>query len=241
MKRVKQPVTFFFLASMTLVLAVALVACFEPPFQDNPHGAAYVKQITPTAQPTVSLPAKPTVVPHLAQAGFGSTLQNLVAQYGQPTTYSVPPLYAFQDGPEKWPQGSLVIVTMKSGRAVEFSYVPGNHPMTFQEAQDFAVKLLPDDAQGPTTIQQEDDQQGKCLAKVYQSNLLKTIFPADDFMSMDGKDNKPGTVTINFYPELDRSYNYNGNIGQNGDGNNVLLNHNQVSSVLINLGERPSC
>ena len=129
---------------------------------------------------------------------------------------------------------------MKDGQAVEFSYVPGSdHPMTYQEAQDWAVKLLPDDAQGPTTIQKEDDHLGKCLAKTYSSNLLKTLFPADDFMAANGSDGTPGTVTVNFFP--DAATNDYGQYENGGNfGSNVLI-PNQVNSVLVNLGSRPSC
>jgi hypothetical protein len=50
--------------------------------------------------------------------GFGASLQAIVSQYGQPTKYTKLPLYAFQDGNDAWPQGSLIIVTMKEDHAI---------------------------------------------------------------------------------------------------------------------------
>lgn len=214
-----------------------LAAC-DTRFQDNPHGPSYVNQLTPEATvPTIPTTGI-TTDPHLSAFGFGASLQAIAAQYGQPTKYTKPPLYAFKDGNNAWPHGSLIIVTMKDDRAVEFSYVPGSdHPMTYQEAQDFAVKLLPDDVQGPKTVQQEDDHNGKCLAKIYHSETLKKIFPSNDFISPDGKDNDPGSVTINFYPNGDT--NTDGQYSSVAD--NTIHNASIVNSMLINLGNRPSC
>lgn len=222
------------------LLAIGLLAGCDTLFQLNPHGPEYVDTLTPTVVPHVT--GTPAHEPHLSLAGFGSTLPDLAAQYGNPTGYSSPPLYAFQDQGQKWPNGSLIIVTMKSNRAVEFAYDPGtNHPMTYQEAQDFAVKLLPDDVQGPTTIQQEDDHNGKCLAKTYTSKLLATIFPADDFISANGKDALPGTVTVNFFPDYQISTTEGTPSPNQVITGNVLLNHDQVNSVLVNLGSVPDC
>jgi len=103
------------------------------------------------------------------------------------------------------------------------------------------VKLLPDDASGPVTLQTEDDTQGKCLAKTYQSTLLKSAFPADDFMSADGKDGKPGSVTVNFFPNLRRTLEKTVDGGATFPAGDVLIDSNTVSSVLVNLGTRPSC
>ncbi len=229
-----------------LLVAIGIAAC-DTPFQNNPHGPTYVDQITPITTVPVVATTKPTITLHLSPFGLGASLQAIVAQYGQPTKYTVPPLYAFQDGGDSaWPKGSLIIVTMKEDRAVEFSYAPGSdHPMTYQEAQDFAVKLLPDDAQGPKTVQQEDNNQGKCLAKTYHSDLLKKIFSPNDFMSPDGKDTNLGSVTVNFYPDaatysITDSTDY-GKYTQQGDGSNHIVSTNRVNSVLINLGDRPSC
>lgn len=226
-----------FCFSLILVASV-LVAC-DTEFQNNPHGLSYVNQLTPAASAPAISNTNVTVAPHLSAFGFGASLQAIATQYGQPTKYTKPPLYAFQDGNDMWPQGSLIVVTMKEDRAIEFSYVPGSdHPMTYQEAQDFAVKLLPDDAQGPKTVQQEDDHNGKCLAKIYHSETLKKIFPADDFISPDGKDTDLGSVTVNFYPNAELALNgeYSG-----GGGYNTIISTNTVNSVLINLGNRPSC
>jgi hypothetical protein len=116
-------------------------------FQDNPHGSFFLNQLEPQGTAPVVPAVKPTPLAHFSSFGLGASLQGLLAQYGQPTKYSAPPFYAFQDGNDAWPKSSLIVVTMKDSRAIEFSYVPGtNHPMTYQEAQDFAVKLLPDDA-----------------------------------------------------------------------------------------------
>lgn len=232
---------------LSILCIFALSAC-DTDFQNNPHGTSYVDALTPQASvPTVPATTKVATDQHLSPFGFGASLQAIVAQYGQPTKYTVPPLYAFQDGSAVWPSGSLIIVTMKENRAIEFSYVPGSdHPMTYQEAQDFAVKLLPDDAQGPKTVQKEDDHNGKCLAKTYHSELLKKIFPSNDFISVDGKDSDLGSVTVNFYPDSLVSSGVTsvdstpeGEYELAGGANEVV--NNQVNSVLINLGSRPSC
>lgn len=236
MKHVHRP-TFFVLA---LMLMLTLSAC-DTAFQNNPHGPAYVQQLTPVS-PAPLLPTnKTSTLPHLSPFGFGASLQALVSHYGQPTGDTAPPLYGFHDGNNAWPKGSLVIVTIKNNRAVEFSYVPGSdHPMTYQEAQDFAVQLLPDDVQGPKTIQQENDHAGKCLAKTYQSALLKTQFPSNDFISPDGKDTSAGSVTLNLYP--DNVTLPNGTYSNpDSSSYNTLTSTNQINSVLINLGSKPSC
>ena len=224
--------------SVSFIIVSCMFAACDTDFQNNPHGPYYLNQLTPEATLPAISTANITAAPHLSSFGLGASLQAIIAQYGQPTKYTKPPLYAFQDGNDAWPQGSLIIVTAKEDRAVEFSYVPGSdHPMTYQEAQDFAVKLLPDDAQGPKTVQQEDDHNGKCLAKVYHSATLKQVFPPDDFISPDGKDNDPGSVTVNFYPDASTN-----NAGQYINmGSNTISNTSTVNSVLINLGNRPSC
>ena len=226
---------------LVILLVSSLAAC-DTAFQNNPHGTSYVAQLTPLATAPVIPTTGAASVPHLSPFGFGASLQAIAAQYGPPTKYSAPPLYAFQDGNDAWPKGSLVIVTIKENRAVEFSYVPGSdHPMTYQEAQDFAVKLLPDDVQGPKTVQPEDDHTGKCLARAYHSDLLKKTFPPNDFLSPDGKDSDPGSVTINLYPDGATNV-YNQYITSGFWGtDNVIQNTSQVNSVLINLGSRPSC
>lgn len=222
------------------VLLVTLLSACDTTFQNNPHGPAYIDQLTPLASaPTVPV-GKPTTNPRLSPFGFGASLATITTQYGQPTKYSAPPLYAFQDGNDVWPKGSLVIVTMKEDRAVEFSYVPGtDHPMTYQEAQDFAIKLLPDDAQGPKTVQKEDDHNGKCLAKTYHSDILKSVFPTNDFISPDGKDSAAGSVTVNFFPDSEMLF--DGKYNNDGSLSNNILNAIQVNSILINLGSQPSC
>lgn len=238
-------VPFLFLVLLSFLLA----ACGDPNFQNNPHGPASLAQMTPLAQsPSIpSLPA-PTVDPHLAPYGFGASLQSLISHYGQPTKWSTPPLYAFADtdigSPQPWPVGSLVIVTMRYNQAIEFSYVPGaGHPMTYQEAQIFAGKLLPADAQGPKTIQQENTSQGKCLAKTYQSATLRADFSPDDFLAPDGKDDMLGSVTVNFYPNapVDTASSDTPGHYDNYGGSNMLNDTNTVNSVLVNLGSQPSC
>ena len=225
---------------LTITLMLVLTAC-DTAFQNNPHGAYYINQLTPSANiPTIPT-TQTTPTPHLSPFGLGASLPAIVAQYGQPTKYTAPPLYAFQDGNNTWPKGSLIIVTMKNDQAVEFSYVPGtDHPMTYQEAQDFAVKLLPDDAQGPKTVQKEDDPSGKCLAKTYHSDLLKQIFPANDFITPDGKDQDLGSVTVNFFPDANTGF--DGQYTQTiPSGSNSITSTNQVNSILVNLGSRISC
>lgn len=236
----KRLTTSPFLCLVLLLVSVLAVAC-DTSFQNNPHGPFFANQLTPLSTLPMVSTAKPITKPHLSAFGLGASLQAIAAQYGQPTKYSAPPLYVFQDGNDAWPKGSFIIVTMKEDRAVEFSYVPGSdHPMTYQEAQDFAVKLLPDDAAGPKTVQQEDDHNGKCLAKTYHSDVLKSLFPSNDFTSPDGKDTDWGSVTVNFYP--DSFTNVQGQYDNGGNfGSNLIQSTSQVNSVLINLGSRPSC
>ena len=231
---------FSFLMLISLLFVGSLVAC-DTEFQNNPHGLSYIYQLTPLTTAPVVPTAKATPIPSLAPFGFGASLQAITTQYGPPTRYSAPPLYAFQDGSNPWPKGSLIIVTMKEDRAVEFSYVPGsNHPMTYQEAQDFVVKLLPSDIQGPKTVQQEDDHNGKCLAKIYHSDILKKTFPPNDFLSPDGKDSDPGSITVNFFPYGTTSYDGQYSTSDNfGTSNHVTPS--QVNSILVNLGSRLSC
>ncbi len=75
---------------------------------------------------------------------------------------------------------------------------------------------MPDDVQGPKMVQQEDDPNGKCLAKTYHSDLRKKIFPPNDFLSPDGKDSDPGRVTVNLYP--DSNINVSGQYENGSDG-----------------------
>jgi hypothetical protein len=217
-----------------LSLALLFVACGAK-FQDNPHGPAYLFALTPAAQGPVVPPTQGKLLPHFTNAGFGASLQALRDQYGAPTGLSRPPVYAFNYGPPNSPRSAQLLVTMQDGQAVEFSYVP-QHPMSYQEGEAFAVKLLPDDAAGPTTVQQESDDKGTCLAQTFKSTFLAQLFPKTDFLSPNGKDDTPGAVTVNFYPNLQR---YSDN--QTVEPNTAPLDHNTVSSVLVNLGTRPSC
>jgi hypothetical protein len=143
-----------------LSLALLLVACGN--FQDNPHGPAYIYTLTPTTNGPAIPPGKGQLLAHFTAAGFGASLQALRDQYGDPTGLSRPPIYAFNDGASNKAQAAQLLVTMKDAQAIEFSYVP-QHPMTYQEGEDFATKLLPDDAVGPTVVQKEDDNNGTCV------------------------------------------------------------------------------
>jgi len=223
-------------------LSLLILSACDSAFQNNPHGPSYVLALTPVSS-APSVPISTALKPpaHLSPFGFGASLAALVAHYGQPTPYSAPPLYAFHDGNDTWPKGSLVVVTMKNNRAVEFAYDPGtDHPMTYQEAQDFAVQLLPDDVQGPKTVQLENDHTGKCLAKTYQSPLLKALFPPNDFISPDGKDTADGSVTLNLYPDAGTNE-FSKVYSSDAFGSNTIVSTNQVNSVLLNLGSQPSC
>ncbi len=213
--------------SFTLLLA----ACGN--FQDNPHGPAYIYTLTPTAKGPAVPPGKGQLPAHFTSAGFGASLQSLRDQYGDPTGLSRPPIYAFNDGTSNKAQPAQLLVTMKDGQAVEYSYVP-QHPMTYQEGEAFATKLLPDDAVGPTVVQKEDDNNGTCLAQTFTSAVLAKLFPKSAFLSPDGKDDMPGSVTVNFYPNFYRLSDQTMSSGN-------LADHVSVSSVLVNLGTRPSC
>src|SRR5947199_6908737 len=103
---------FSFLMLISLLFVGSLVAC-DTEFQNNPHGLSYIYQLTPLTTAPVVPTAKATPIPSLAPFGFGASLQAITTQYGPPTRYSAPPLYAFQDGSNPWPKGSLIIVTMK--------------------------------------------------------------------------------------------------------------------------------
>ncbi len=216
-----------------MILAGLLAACGS--FQDNPHGPAYIYTLTPTTNGPAVPPGKGKLMAHFTSAGFGASLQALRDQYGAPTGLSRPPIYAFNDGTSGKAQPAQLLVTMKDAQAIEFSYVP-QHPMTYQEGEDFATKLLPDDVVGPATIQKEDDNNGTCLAQTFTSAVLAKLFPKSAFLSADGKDDTPGSVTVNFYPNFNRWNDQT--LDQSSPG---PLDHVSVSSVLVNLGTRPSC
>lgn len=222
-----------FLLIAFAILALLLAACGS--FQDNPHGPAYIYTLTPTASGPVVPPGKGKLLPHFSSAGFGASLQSLRDQYGDPTGLSRPPIYAFGDGVSNKAQLAQLLVTMKDGQAIEFSYVP-QHPMTYQEGEDFATKLLPDDLIGPTVVQKEDSSNGTCLAQTFKSTVLANLFPKSAFLSPDGKDDTPGSVTVNFYPNFYRDTDQTINTSNPGPIDSV-----SVSSVLVNLGTRPSC
>ena len=220
-----------------LPLLLLLSGC-EQDFTVNPHGGQYLSSLSSDNAPKIAVSSNQSI----SGAILGSSLANFVAQYGQPTGYSRPPLYVFNDAhaTEGWPKGSAIIVTVQNMQAVEFSYDPGSdHPMTYQEAQAFAISVLPQDAQGPTTVQQENISQGKCLAKTYTSASLATIFPKNDFTSPTGKDSLPGTVTVNYYPDYELTTSNQSN--QDITGNNMVNSTTQVNSVTVELGSSPSC
>lgn len=222
-----------FLLLVFVIVALLLAACGS--FQDNPHGPAYIYTLTPTTSGPTVPPGKGTLLPHFSSAGFGASLQSLRDQYGDPTGLSRPPIYAFGDGASSKAQPAQLLVTMKDSQAIEFSYVP-QHPMTYQEGEDFATKLLPDDVVGPTVVQKEDDNNETCLAQTFKSTILANLFPKSAFLSPDGKDDTPGSVTVNFYPNFNRYSDQTLNTNNIGPADQV-----SVSSVLVNLGTRPSC
>ncbi len=225
------------------IAMLCLLSACNQQYTDNPHGIAYLDAQTPTAKgPSVSS-GESNLPVHIQAAGLGAPLQSFVQRYGLPKGgYSHPPLYAFQVGPDSYPDGgSLLIVTIQNNRAIEFSYVAGrNHPMTYQEAQEIIARLLPDDVTGPTLIHPADDNKKQCLVKAYQSQALAKLFQTQDFLAVTGADARSGTITANFFPDLS-SRNINGQDGDSFTGDSELANTTNASSILVNLGTRPAC
>jgi hypothetical protein len=225
------------------IAIICLLSACDQKYADNPHGIAYLDTQTPTAKgPDVPL-AKTLLPPHIRPAGLGAPLTTFVQKYGAPKGgYSHPPLYAFQVGPDSYSNGgSILIVTIQNDRAIEFSYVAGNqHPMTYQEAQEIIAKLLPDDVTSPTLVHPADDSKKQCLVKAYQSDSLALLFQHQDFLASSGTDAKVGSITANFFPDLSSRTIYGQDSGSlNGDS--ILANTTNVSSVLVNLGSKPAC
>lgn len=223
--------------------ALVLLAACNTPFPFNPLGAQYLNSITPTAAPKVATVSYGTTAGPSAQ--LGSPLSAFAEQYGQPTTFSKPPIYAFHDTnqSEGWPTGSQILVVMTNMQASEISYVSGtDHPMTYQEAQIFSVSVLPTDSAGPTTLQQENDGAGKCLTKLYTSKSLALEFPASDFVNPSGSTAPVGTATVTFFPDYEIKNNDNGTpITGDSIGGSTILSPIQVSSILITLGNAIVC
>jgi hypothetical protein len=168
--------------------------------------------------------------------------------YGAPLAISRPPTqYVFQTTIEAWSGGSVLIVDFENGaqdvvpRAIQFSFVPGsNHPTTYEQAQALAEALLPSDITGPVVVNQQNQDKRVCLSKSYNSPVLAQLFPPQDFIGQNGKIGKPGDVVVSFFPSLNQDT--VNNIPEGGlSGDDQITNPNTIGSVLIALGDRPSC
>jgi hypothetical protein len=241
------------------LLSLLLVACGSV-YGTNPlgYGYAYDQMASPTPRGIV-LPTM-TPVPHpdlvLRQAGLGNTLDTFLHKYVTMTISRPPNNYAFQQTLDTWPGGSILFTQFENGtqdqtaRAVQFSLVPGtNHPTTYEQAEAWAQSLLPSDRTGPTTVQGLDTKNFKCLAMVWNSADLAKTFPPEDFLgNLSGKLGKPGDVIVSFFPHIVYNTSTTGNgdpatsLGHNPNGDDDSIdNADIVGSVLIALGDRPSC
>lgn len=235
-----------------MLLVLALAACNDT-YKLNPLGYNYVVsqfgKSTPSARttpPAVTPQASPD--PVLKHAGMGNTLDTFLTLYGAPLAISRPPTqYVFQTTVEAWPGGSVLVVDFENGaqdalpRAIQFSFVPGtNHPTTYEQAQALVEALLPSDITGPVTANQQNQDKRICLSKNYYSPILAQLFPAQDFIGQNGKIGKAGDVIVSFFPSLVESTFNNAPQGDIG-GNDEIADPNTISSVLIALGDRPSC
>jgi hypothetical protein len=184
----------------------------------------------------------------LKQAGMGNTIDTFFAHYGAALSISHSPAqYVFQATLEAWPGGSVMFVNFENGaqdmtpRAIQFSYVPGSdHPTTYEQAQAIAEALLPSDTTGPIIVNAQSQDKRVCLSKNYYSSTLAQLFPAQDFIGVNGKAGKPGDVIVSFFPSLEQNTALNGPMSD-GAGDDQIDNTNTVGSVLIALGDRPSC
>lgn len=241
--------------SMLLLLScLVLLAACNTIYKTNSlgYGFAYDQMSSPTPKsvvyPTVTPQARPD--PLLTKGGLGNTLDTFFAKYS-PLLISHPPThYAFQQSLDLWPGGSILFAEFENGtqdaspRAVQFSLVPGtNHPTTYEQAQAFAQSLLPSDRKGPVTVQALDTGKGQCLTMVWNSADLAKIFPPEDFLGgTNGKLGKPGDVVVSFFPHFTPA-------GLDPDqpaseaftGDEAIDDPNIVGSLLIALGDRPSC
>jgi hypothetical protein len=201
---------------------------------------------THTAFPTVTPVASPDRL--LKQGGLGNTLDTFFAKY-QPMTISRPPTqYAFQQTLDAWPGGSILFTEFENGaqdriaRAVQFSLVPGtNHPTTYEQAEAFVQSLFPGDRTGPVTAQALNTSSDKCLVMIWNSPDLAKTFPPEDFLGgTNGKLGKPGDIVVSFFPHVEYYGTTNQTDYQAGE-NDSVDNPNIVGSVLVALGDRPSC
>lgn len=236
------------LAGLCLPLLILLAACTGYGVNPLGYGFAYDQMASPTPGhatfPTVTPVNNPD--PLLKQGGLGNTLDTFFTKY-QPMTISHPPTqYAFQQTLDAWPGGSILFVGFENGaqdripRAVQYSLVPGtNHPTTYEQAEAFVQSLLPDDRTGPVTAQALDTNKDKCLVMIWNSPDLAKTFPPEDFLGgTNGKLGKPGDVVVSFFPDVQ----FNGDQTEYQFGNNdTVLDANIVGSVLVALGDRPSC
>lgn len=238
--------------SGALLLLFVLAAC-DQTYQTNPLGYNYAVDQFATATPSAHLP-QPTLTPQqhpnplLKQAGMGNTIATFFAHYGAALSISHPPSqYVFQTTLEAWPGGSVMFVNFENGaqdlmpRAIQFSFVPGSdHPTTYEQAQAIAEALLPSDTTGPVVVNAQSQDKRVCLSKSYYSSTLAQLFPAQDFIGVNGKPGKPGDVIVSFFPSLQQGTSFNGPASDLG-GNDEIDNPNTVGSVLVALGDRPSC
>jgi hypothetical protein len=178
------------------------------------------------------------------------TLDTVFAKY-TPMAISHPPThYAFQQTVDTWPGGSVLFTEFENGtqdripRAVQFSLVPGtNHPTTYEQAEAFAQSLLPADRTGPVTVQALDTDKGKCLVMVWNSPDLAKTFPPEDFLGgTSGKLGKPGDVVVSFFPYVEYdSINQDKTLNQQSGVSDIIDSPNIIGSLLLALGDRPSC
>jgi len=243
-----------FVASGVLLslLAVLLAACTSYGVNPLGYGYAYDQMASPTPRSVVFPTVTPTKNsdPLLKQGGLGNTLDTFFAKYTLMEISHPPTQYAFQQTVDTWPGGSILFTEFENGaqdripRAVQFSLVPGtNHPTTYEQAEAFAQSLLPADRTGPVTVQALDTSKGKCLVMVWNSLDLARTFPPEDFLGgTNGKLGKPGDVVVSFFPHVLYNTVYpDQTLGQNGGSDDSIDNPNIIGSLLMALGDRPSC
>lgn len=242
----------FFLVGLCLPLLLLLAACSGYAINPLGYGFAYDQMASPTPGhvvfPTVTPVKNPD--PLLKQAGMGNTLDTFFAKY-QPLPISHPPThFAFQQTLDAWPGGSILFVEFENGaldlipRAVQFSLVPGtNHPTTYEQAEAFVQSFLPDDRTGPVRAQALDTNNYKCLVMIWNSPDLAKIFPPEDFLGgTNGKLGKPGDIVVSFFPHVVYdSASADRTLFQTGMNNDSIDNADIIGSVLVALGDRPSC
>lgn len=247
--------SFFTMAAIMLaLLSLAMAACSSTSFKENPVGYNHLinQTLSPTPKAhTITVPTTKDTTPmaHLRAIGMGTTPISFVGKYGQPLPISQPPTqYVFQTGLDPFPQGSEVVVSFDLGkdntipRAVQISFTAGNaHPTTYAQARAIAEGFLPDDLSAQTTVQTTNNT-NQCQVVSYTSNTLAQLFPAQDFEGPNGGDlAKPGTVSVSFFPLLNRWTDSNGTPAGEDQIVDGKADGNQISSILITLGNKPYC